>query len=158
MDMLPGMPPRSTDPHLRERIINTAARLLATEGAVSARRLAHELGTSTMVVYTHFGSMDELTRQVMRRGFGAFGTELDRGAVTDDAVADWMTYLWSYRRFGLREPHLYAVMFGPGLAAFRLGDPADLDAARATFVSLLRRIHACVNAGRWEVDDVTTAG
>ena len=102
--------------------------------------------------------MDELARQVMRRGFADFGTELDRGAVTDDAVADWMTYLWSYRRFALREPHLYAVMFGPGLAAFRLGDPADLEAARSTFVSLLRRIHACVNAGRWEVDDVTTAG
>jgi hypothetical protein len=49
-------------------------------------------------------------------------------------------------------------MFGPGLAAFRLGDPADLEAARSTFVSLLRRIHACVNASRWEVDDVTTAG
>jgi len=30
--------------------------------------------------------------------------------------------------------------------------------ARSTFVSLLRRIHACVNAARWEVDDVTTAG
>ena len=87
-----------------------------------------------------------------------FGTELDRGAVTDDAIADWMTYLWSYRRFALREPHLYGVMFGPGLAAFRLGDPADLEAARSTFVSLLRRIHACVNAARWEVDDVTTAG
>ena len=111
-----------------------------------------------MVVYTHFGGMDELSRQVMRQGFGEFGAELDRGAVTDDAVADWMTYLWSYRRFALREPHLYAVMFGPGLAAFRLGDPADLEAARSTFVSLLRRIHACVNAGRWEVDDVTTAG
>ena len=85
-------------------------------------------------------------------------TSPDRGAVADDAVADWMTYLWSYRRFALREPHLYAVMFGPGLAAFRLGDPADLEAARSTFVSLLRRIHVCVNAGRWEVDDVTTAG
>jgi hypothetical protein len=36
-----------------------------------------------------------------------------------------MTYLWSYRRFALREPHLYGVMFGPGLAAFRLGDPAE---------------------------------
>jgi hypothetical protein len=106
----------------------------------------------------HFGGMDELTRQVMRRGFVDFGTELDRGAVTDDAVADWMTYLWSYRRFARREPHLYAVMFGPGLAEFRLGDPADLEAARSTFVSLLRRIHACVNAGRWEVDDVTTTG
>jgi AcrR family transcriptional regulator len=158
MDILSSVPSRSADPHLREKIINTAAQLLATEGAVSARRLARQLGTSTMVVYTHFGGMDELTRQVMRRGFADFGTELDRGAVTDDAVADWMTYLWSYRRFALREPHLYGVMFGPGLAAFRLGDPADLEAARSTFVSLLRRIHACLNAARWEVDDVTTAG
>lgn len=139
-------------------MIITAARLLATEGALSARSLARELGTSTMAVYTHFGSMNELIRQVMRRGFENFGNELDRGKVTDDAVADWMTYLWNYRRFALREPHLYAVMFGPGLAAFRLGDPADLVAARSTFVSLLRRIHACVNAGQWEVDDVTTAG
>jgi AcrR family transcriptional regulator len=141
-------------------MVDTAARLLATEGpdAVSARRLARELGTSTMVVYTHFGGMDELTRQVMRRGFGDFGAEVDRGAVTDDAVADWMTYLWGYRRFALREPHLYAVMFGPELVSFRLGDPADLQAARSTFVSLLRRIHVCVDAGRWQVDDVTTAG
>src|ERR1017187_8852842 len=135
MDMLWSVPPTSADPHLRERIINTAAQLLATEGAVSARRLARELGTSTMVVYTHFGGMDELTRQVMRRGFADFGTELDRGAVTDDAVADWMTYLWSYRRFALREPHLYGVMFGPGLAAFRLGDPADLEAASSSVAS-----------------------
>jgi hypothetical protein len=111
-----------------------------------------------MVIYTHFGGMDELTRQVMRLGFDHFGSEVDRGAVTDDAVADWMTYLWSYRRFALREPHLYAVMFGPGLAAFRLGDPADFKAARSAFVSLLRRIHVCVNQGRWEVDDVVTAG
>jgi hypothetical protein len=36
--------------------------------------------------------MDELTRQMMRRGFADFGSELDRGAVTDDVVADWMTY------------------------------------------------------------------
>jgi AcrR family transcriptional regulator len=158
MYRLKSVPPRSVDPQVRERIVATAARLLATEGAVSARRLARELGTSTMVVYTYFGGMDELTRQVMRRGFDGFGTELNRGAVTDDAVADWMTYLWNYRRFALREPHLYAVMFGPGLAAFNLGDLSDREAARSTFVSLLRRIHACVNAGRWDVEDVTTAG
>jgi AcrR family transcriptional regulator len=158
MDILPSVPPRSADANLRERIINTAARLLATEGAVSARRLARELGTSTMVVYTHFGGMDELTRQVMRRGFDDFGAELDRGAFTDDAVADWMTYLWAYRRFAVREPHLYAVMFGPGLAAFNLGDPADREAARSTYASLLRRVHICVDAGRWQVDDVTMAG
>jgi hypothetical protein len=43
-------------------------------------------------------------------------------------------------------------------AACRLGDPADLEAARSTFVSLPRRIPACVNAGRWRIDDVTTTG
>ena len=43
--------------------------LLATEAAASARALGPRLGTSTMVVDTHFGGMDELTRQVMRRGF-----------------------------------------------------------------------------------------
>ncbi len=69
-----------------------------------------------------------------------------------------MDFDQQFSRFALREPHLYAVMFGPGLTAFRLGDPADLEAARSTFVSLLRRIHGCVNACRWEVDDVTTAG
>ncbi|MEO7125279.1 MAG: TetR/AcrR family transcriptional regulator [Nakamurella sp.] len=153
------MPPRS-DPQLPERILNTAARLLATEGprAVSTRRLARELGTSTMVVYTHFGGINELTRQVMRRGFAEFGTELVRGAVTDDPVADWMTLLWGYRRFALRQPHMYTVMFSAGLADFRLGDPADFKAARASFVSLLRRIHACADAGRWDVQDVNTAG
>ena len=69
-----------------------------------------------------------------------------------------MTYLPSSSRFALRAPHLYGVMFGPELAAFRTGDSADLEAAESTFVSLLRRIHACVDAARWEVDDVTTAG
>src|ERR1700676_835855 len=122
MGTMSGVPPRSADPHLRERIITTAARLLATEGAVSARRLARELGTSTMVVYTHFGGMDELTRQVMRRGFDNFVPELHRVAVTDYAIADCITYLWTSRRFALREPHLYAVMFGPRLVEFRLGN------------------------------------
>lgn len=151
---------RPSDPQLREQIVDIAARLLATEGrdAVSARRLARELGTSTMAVYTHVGSMDEVYRHVMRRGFATFGTELVRGAVTDDPVADWMTQGWGYRRFALREPHLYSVMFGRGLAAFKLGDPADFEVAMSTFIALLDRIQACVDAGRWEVEDVTIAG
>jgi hypothetical protein len=49
-------------------------------------------------------------------------------------------------------------MFGPGLAAFKLGDAADFEAAMSTFVALLDRVQACVDAGRWEVVDLTTAG
>ena len=63
-----------------------------------------------------------------------------------------------HRRFALREPHLYAVMFGRGHTAFGVGDRADLEAALSTFISLLNRIRACVDADRWNVHDVTTAG
>jgi AcrR family transcriptional regulator len=142
------------------RLVETAARLLAEEGrdAVTARRLARELGTSTMVVYTHFGSMDDLMGEVLRTGFARFGEALERPAHTDDPVADWMAQGWEYRRFALENPDLYRVMFGRGLTALGSSEPADDEAAQATFVSLLRRIERCVEAGRWTVGDVFTAG
>ena len=56
-------------------LIEAAARVLAEEGrpAVTARRLAAEVGASTMAVYTHFGSMDELLVRMCRDGFARFG-------------------------------------------------------------------------------------
>ena len=49
-------------------------------------------------------------------------------------------------------------MFGEGLVAFRLNDDRDREAASGTFLSLLTRIERCVAAGRWQVDDLYTAG
>jgi hypothetical protein len=58
----------------------------------------------------------------------------------------------------LANPHLYRVMFGPLRFAARSPDPSgDLTAAHA-FLSLLRRIERCVEADRWTVDDLWTAG
>ena len=56
-------------------LIEAGARVLAEEGrpAVTARRLATEAGTSTMAVYTHFGSMEELFVQMCQEGFARFG-------------------------------------------------------------------------------------
>ncbi|MEO7571216.1 MAG: TetR/AcrR family transcriptional regulator [Acidimicrobiales bacterium] len=140
--------------------MEAAARLLSTEGrpAVTARRLASEVGASTQAVYTHFGGMEELFAEIWREGFRRFGAALDEPAITDDPVADWMTQGWGYRRFALRDRHLYRVMFGEGLMAFRRGDPEDLEAAASTFGSLLVRIERCCDAGRWTVDDPFTAG
>ncbi len=154
------MSPKAADPSLPERIVDAAVHVLADDGrdAVTARRLATEVGASTMAVYTHFGGMDEVERHVMRRGFTTFGTELTRGAVTADPVADWMTQGWGYRRFARREPELYRVMFGDALLAGGLADAADEEACMAAFMALLDRIQACVDSGRWQVDDIPTAG
>src|SRR5437763_4623665 len=55
--------PRGRPPTIdREAVLETAIRLLDTEGveALTMRRLASELGVSTMAPYRHFGSKDEL--------------------------------------------------------------------------------------------------
>ena len=142
------------------RLVEVAAELLATEGrpAVTARRVAAGAGVSTQAVYTHFGGMDDLLAEIWREGFRRFGRALDAPRVTADPVADFVLQGWGYRAFALGDRHLYRVMFGDGRYGLRDGDPADLEAASATYQSLLRRIEACVEAGRWEVTDVFTAG
>ena len=154
------MSPRRPDPRVRLRLVEAAAQLLATEGrdGVTTRRVASLAGTSTQAVYTHFGGMEDLLAEIWREGFRRFGEALDEPAVTSDPVADWMTQGWGYRRFALRDRHLYRVMFGDGLVAFRLNDDRDFAAASGTFVSLLSRIERCVQAGRWQIDDQYTAG
>lgn len=152
--------PRQPDPEVRVRLVEAAARVLATEGrpAVAARRLAREVGASTQVLYTHFDGMDDLLAEVWREGFRRFGRALDAPRRTSDPVADWMVQGWGYLAFARRDRHLYQVMFGEGMEGVRTGEPADMEAAGGTFQSLLGRIEACAAAGRWVVGDLFTAG
>lgn len=142
------------------RLVEVAAGLLDEEGAsaVTARRVTAEAGLSTMAVYTHFGSMDGLLAAIWREGFARFGAELERPSLTADPVADFMAQGWGYRHFALREPHLYKVMFGDGLASLRIATTDDDAAAMGTFVSLVTRLERAVAAGRFAVDDVFLAG
>ena len=64
------------------RLIETARRLLEAGGpeAVQARKLAAEIGASTMAVYTHFGGMAELFEALIRDGFMALRRPCGGGA------------------------------------------------------------------------------
>jgi AcrR family transcriptional regulator len=151
--------PRAKNPEVADQLLEAGARVLAEEGAdaVTARRLATEVGASTMAVYTHFGSMDELLVGLWRLGFTRFGAALDGPSVTGDPVADWAAQGWAYRRFAHHNQHLYRVMFDDRLIASKV-DEADQETAMATFMSLLTRLQRCVDAGRWVIDDVHLAG
>src|SRR5438045_8769349 len=74
----------------RRALIEAAARLIATEGAaaLTLRRVADEVGTSTMAIYTHFGGMSELRRAVRQEGFARLAARAARVRETDDPVAD----------------------------------------------------------------------
>jgi AcrR family transcriptional regulator len=152
--------PKVADPAVRMALIEQAARITAEEGreALTLRRLASAVGTSTMAVYTHFGSMDELVVRLWREGFSRFGAALDSAPTTDDPIADWAAQGWAYRRFALENRHLYRIMFGDGFVGFRAEDPADRAAAMATFAALLGRLQRAADVGRLVIDDLELAG
>jgi AcrR family transcriptional regulator len=142
--------PRSADPAIRTALIDAAARILAADGpgALSTRRLAAEVGASTMAVYTHFGSMDQVRQAVRRDGFARLGAELDALGRTDDPVADLTADALAYLDFGLRSPELYRAMFVDR-------PPAGAeDPGAAQFQRLLGTVRRCIDAGRFDaVDD-----
>jgi AcrR family transcriptional regulator len=93
----------------RERLIEAGIRLLEREGpqALQARKVAEEMGTSTMAVYTHFGSMTGLLDAIAGEAFARFAQALTEGPETDDPVADFFVMGINYRRFSLANPQRY---------------------------------------------------
>jgi AcrR family transcriptional regulator len=135
-------------PTKRELLIEAAARVLAEEGqgAVSARRMATEIGASTMAVYTHVGSMDDLLTAVHTEGFIRFHRRLSAVRRTDEPLADLHGLGLAYRRFARAEPHLYQAMFGRTLADTAL-TTEQAEQALSTFAILRDAVARAIDAG-----------
>ncbi|MBM7171727.1 TetR/AcrR family transcriptional regulator [Streptomyces sp. G44] len=139
---------------VRRLLLDEAARVLAEQGpaALSARRLVRQVGASTMAVYTHFGSMPALVREVMREGFERFRARAEGLEPGPDPVAELAGLCRIYQEFARAESDVYAVMFGgSALAGFELSDDD-----RRMGTSLMRfprdAIRRCVVAGRFRAD------
>ncbi|MGH8917144.1 MAG: TetR/AcrR family transcriptional regulator, partial [Actinomycetes bacterium] len=137
---------------MRTTLVETAAALLAAEGpaALTLRRLAGEVGTSTMAIYTHFGGMDELRREIRREGFRRLGEQLDAAERTDDPLADLAALGWAYYASATASPNLYRAMFLEGPV-----DEADLETGLETFERLVAGVQRCIDAGRFADADAT---
>ena len=98
----------------RAQLVDTARRLLEAGGpeAVQARKLASEIGASTMAVYTHFGGLAELLEALIREGFIALRAHVAAVAKTDDPMADFFVQGMAYRQWALENPQLYRLIFG----------------------------------------------
>ncbi|CAM3560399.1 TetR/AcrR family transcriptional regulator [Smaragdicoccus niigatensis] len=133
---------------VRERVIDVAARLLDEEGAaaLSTRRLAKELGVSTMAVYTHFGSMGEVFKAVAEEAFARFADALDAVPLTDDPFTDLANQAAAYRAFAKANGHLYSVMFG-GLFGKWHVEASDISNAAPTFQVLVDATARVIDAG-----------
>src|SRR3954470_11011463 len=104
--------PRAND--VKERLVEAAIRLLAEGGpeALQARKLAAEVGVSTMAVYTHFGGMGAPVDEVARAGVVSLIAPLGGVGESDAPVADIFSLARAYRQAVAEQPQLFAVTFG----------------------------------------------
>ncbi|MEV5573190.1 TetR/AcrR family transcriptional regulator [Spirillospora sp. NPDC052269] len=149
------MSPRRADPELRLALIDIGARLLSEGGppALSTRRVAAEAGCSTQAVYTHFGGMTGLVREMVHEGFDRLQTHFARVGDSPDPVTDMALLGHAYRRNAARNPHLYAIMFGTTThTGFRLTEP-DRQYGRHTLARVIRTADRCIALGRFTTAD-----
>ncbi|WP_405088972.1 TetR/AcrR family transcriptional regulator [Microbispora sp. NBC_01389] len=149
------MSPRKMDTRVRAHLLDVAARLLAEDGpqALTARRIATEASSSTMPVYTYFGGMSGLVREIVHEGFARMQQYFTLVRRSDDPVSDMALLGRAYRRNALANPHLYAAMFGASsLAGFELSEE-DRQHGRYTLVDVVECAARCIAAGRFRAAD-----
>jgi AcrR family transcriptional regulator len=147
----------SDEPDVRTRLLEAAARLLGEEGpaALSTRRLAAEAETSTMAVYTHFGGMPALVREIVVEGFARLFARVEAVEPSGDPLEDLRRFAVAYRDNALDNPYLYAVMFGSAsLGGYRLHDD-DLAIGLGAFGQLVEATKRAIQAGALRQSDPT---
>jgi AcrR family transcriptional regulator len=147
--------PRRQDPSNRTALLKAAARLIAQGGpqSLSARRLAAATGLSTMAVYTYFGSMNGIAREIAREGFERLQRLFLLVEPTDDPVADLAMHGQVYRYNAVTSAHVFEVMFGvSNLNGFMLTDD-DRQQGRYTLGTVVECVRRCIAAGRFRPDD-----
>jgi AcrR family transcriptional regulator len=137
---------------VRRRLVDAAARVLAEEGpeALSTRRLAREVGTSTMAVYTQFGGMEQLRAELRAEAFRRLAERLRAVPESDDPVRTLTERGIAYCRSAADDPHLYrAALAGPP------APEEDVEAGLDAFGALVESVQRCLDAGRFEPADAT---
>jgi AcrR family transcriptional regulator len=146
-----------------ERLVEAAIRLLADQGpsAIKARTVAAATGLSTMVVYSHFGGIPELTTAVIEQGFKELDAAFRRLPVSDDPMADLALQALTCRRVARENPHLYDLMFGlstRGTYRQQTESPCASGRSHAFLGAYTQVLEACarlVNTGRIREQDPT---
>lgn len=139
--------PKVHDEKLRLALLEAAGSLITAEGyaALSLRRLAADVGTSTSAVYSLFGGKPDLMRELHREAFKRFAAHLGDVRPSDDPVVDILRLGVAYRNSALDDPQFYMVMFGglrPGIEM----DKQSADEPAATFTPLLDAVTRAVDS------------
>lgn len=136
----------------RGRLLEIAAHIVATEGAgaLTVRRLARDLGTSTMSLYSHFAGKDELIEATADEFVIRFADALRAVPVTGDALDDFVRMSNRYRSISLENRDLYRVALASGRLSLASNTPRGI---RDLFEYCVVAVGRCVAEGSLTVAD-----
>ncbi|GAA3682397.1 TetR/AcrR family transcriptional regulator [Nonomuraea antimicrobica] len=141
---------------LRHDLLDAALRVLRDRGALhlTLRRVADAAATSTMGIYTCFGSRAGLLEAIYEHGFRLLHEAMSRSLDGQtDPNARIMGVAHGYRQFALTDPALYALMFERPLPDFD-PSPEQRDAAlRLCFDLLAEAASAAAQSGLIRASD-----
>lgn len=143
------------DDDTRGNILDAALRLLADEGhaALTVRRVATEAGCSTIGVYTWFGGKDGLVDAIWTQGFGSFAAALRRAKPLDAPLGRLQAQALAYRRWALRHPRHYRVMFLNAVVDHVPSDTA-IEVSLAAFTALQEAVLEAYDRDELNSDDL----
>lgn len=155
IDQEPANPRRDAQ---RAALLDAASRMLMHGGpdAISIRKLAVEVGASTMSIYTAFGGKDGLISALYEEAFDRLGAT-QRAVPRDPDPLVWLASLGrAYHEFALTNPSYYALMISvtmPVSEAMRHTQasgvtlPARGISGHPSYQYLLDAVKACIDEG-----------
>src|SRR5215475_5977866 len=140
--------PRVHNEATAQALLAAAERIVEADGvdALSLRRVAREVGTTTRAVYSVFGSKEALLGALGRRAFEILETELDSLPVTSEPADDLIQAGLMFRRFALQHPSLLQIGFQHAPIAPEVAADFRPTQARA-FTALVARMERLEKAG-----------
>ncbi len=146
----------------RTELLDAASDMLANGGpeALSVRKLATAVGTSTMAIYTAFEGKDGVIAALYEEAFSRMG-DFQEAVPKGESPLEWLAGLGvAYRQFALKNPSYYALIMSETLplSQFQGTDAEPLArgiARQRSYRSLFDAVSACKEQGLLSSDHAT---
>ena len=141
--------PREHNQRTARALLDAAERIVETDGldALSVRRVAAEVGTTTRAVYSLFGSKEGLVVALGTRAFELLGTAIGALPSTPDPAADLVEAgVAVFRRFAIEHPSLFRLAVQRTLTSPQLASQFNA-AAKDALAGLEARVARVSAAG-----------
>jgi AcrR family transcriptional regulator len=142
--------PKEHSEETRGRLLDTASRLLGDEGpsALSIRRLADEVGSTTRAIYSLFGSKEGLLSALYREGADTFVRLADAVPREEDPLEELPSLAMAYRASALAHPNLSGLLFERAVPGFSPSED-DREHLRGSLYRVFDAVQRGVNRGRF---------